>query len=207
MTPLSLEYISSTEDCLSLFLPKLKSVYANMDRQYETVAAGYGFVCRGCEESCCRTRFYHHTLLEFLYIREGFNTFALDKKWQVGNRAKTVNAISAVADRKGIPVKEMCPLNFEGRCILYAYRPMICRLHGIPHELHRPDKGIQFHPGCHIFDDQCKESSYSRFDRTPFYVEMAGLERELKATVGITQKLKMTVAEMLSRWGEASQIK
>ena len=207
MTPLSPEYISSAEDCLSLFLPKLKSVYADMDRQYEPVATGYGFVCRGCEENCCRTRFYHHTLLEYLYIREGFNTLAPDKQRRVGNRVKTVIAISAVADRKGITVNEMCPLNFDGRCILYAYRPMICRLHGLPHALHRPDKGIQFHPGCHIFVDQCKDSSYSRLDRTPFYIEMARLERKLKAAAGITQKLKMTVAEMLSRCGEASQIK
>ena len=198
MTSLPLENISLKDEVLSRFLLKLKSVYAGMDRKYVTIAANYGFLCQGCEENCCRTRFYHHTLLEYLCIREGFNALPSDKKRQVRTRAKTVIAISAIADRKGIPIKEMCPLNLDGRCMLYAFRPMICRLHGIPHELHRPGSGVRYHPGCHIFCDQCRDSSYCRFDRTPFYIEMAELERELKATVGIIQKIKMTMAEMLS---------
>jgi len=38
-----------------------------------------------------------------------------------------------------------------------------------------------------------------KFDRTPFYIRMAELENELKKEAGITQKLKMTIAEMLTQ--------
>ena len=200
MTVLPVRIISSNDRIFFRFFSKLESIYSEMDRKYDAIAANYGFICRGCKENCCRTRFYHHTILEYLYIRKGFNTLAPDTKQLVRNRAKKVKAISAVLDRKGIPLKEICPLNFNDRCILYAFRPMICRLHGVPHELHRPGSGVQYHPGCDTFYDQCKNASYDRFDRTPFYLKMAELERELKATRDITQKIKMTVAEMLSEF-------
>ena len=74
---------------------------------------------------------------------------------------------------------------------------MICRLHGIPHQLQKPGQGIMYSPGCEAFTKQCEAKEYIKFDRTPFYVEMAKHERELREAVGFAQKFKMTVAEML----------
>jgi Fe-S-cluster containining protein len=168
-----------------------------MDHEYETIAERYGFVCRGCEDNCCRTRFYHHTFIEYHYIREGFETLSEEQQQKIGQTASTVDQIHAIAGRKELSAKEMCPLNLNGRCIIYSYRPMICRLHGIPHELHRPGKAVQNHPGCNPFYEQCRQASYIRFDRTPFYIEMSTLERELKSAIGISERIKMTVAQML----------
>jgi hypothetical protein len=42
-----------------------------------------------------------------------------------------------------------------------------------------------------------------RFDRTPFYRQMAMLERELKQAAGLDAKLKMTVAEMIATFEES----
>ena len=67
----------------------------------------------------------------------------------------------------------------------------------IPSELHRPGQKIIYSPGCDAFSEQCGNKDYIQFDRTPFYVEMAELEIKLKLAVGITQKIKMTVAQML----------
>ena len=36
-----------------------------------------------------------------------------------------------------------------------------------------------------------------RFDRTPFYLEMARLEKQARLVTGVSDKIKMTVAEML----------
>jgi Fe-S-cluster containining protein len=94
----------------------------------------------------------------------------------------------------------MCPLNRDGQCVAYPYRPMICRLHGIPHELHRPGGKIIKNPGCDSFFDQCRDrgtTEYIRFDRTPFYQQMAMLEKELRQETGYAEKIKLTIAQML----------
>ncbi|HSM88690.1 MAG TPA: hypothetical protein VLT56_01580, partial [Desulfobacterales bacterium] len=52
-------------------LKRLVPLYAAMDAAYEAAAAAYRFACMGCEESCCRTRFHHHTLVEYHGLRDG----------------------------------------------------------------------------------------------------------------------------------------
>ena len=74
---------------------------------------------------------------------------------------------------------------------------MICRLHGIPHELRKPGQPAVRVPGCDAFTDRFKEKDYFKFDRTPLYMEMAGLGKELREAVGFSEKIKMTVADMV----------
>jgi len=74
---------------------------------------------------------------------------------------------------------------------------MICRLHGIPHELKRPGQNPVYGPGCGAFDRRCGGKGYLKFDRTPFYRDMAMLEQEVKQTLGVAGKFRMTVAEMI----------
>jgi hypothetical protein len=74
---------------------------------------------------------------------------------------------------------------------------MICRLHGIPHEHRNPRRDITYGPGCQVFSKQVGKKDYYRFDRTPFYIKMAALEKDLKQAAGITTKVKMTIADML----------
>ena len=79
---------------------------------------------------------------------------------------------------------------------------MICRLHGIPHELQRPGQGILTSPGCGTFALKCPGKKRFKFDRTPFYMQMAALEKEVKQATGVTQKIKMTVAQMIVTSGD-----
>jgi len=173
-----------------------------MDQKYQEAADHYGFNCTGCENNCCLTRFYHYTLLEYLYIYEGFKT--LDKKQQnkLTRDAAEICRKTGLADETGQPVRLMCPLNGGGLCILYAFRPMICRLFGIPHELQQPGMEVMFHSGCEAFSERCMGKGYFTFDRTPFFIEMANLELALKQTVGIRQKIKLTVAQMIKTFGD-----
>jgi hypothetical protein len=179
------------------FLKDLKKIYAAMGHKYKEAADYYGFNCTGCLDNCCLTRFYHHTHIEYLYILEGYHALEEKKKIDVTNRAVEVCEKTAAADKKGKAVRLMCPLNLDGLCILYAYRPMICRLHGIPHELQRPGQKAVYGPGCEAFTQQCKEKGYFKFDRTPFYIEMVQLEKKFKQKTGTAKKFKKTIAQML----------
>lgn len=96
----------------------------------------------------------------------------------------------------------MCPLNFDGLCVLYPYRPMICRLHGIPHELQPPGQGKILNVGCRDFEKRNSTRMHVPFDRTPFYTKMAGLEKEFRQQAGTTQKIKMTVSQMIVSFAE-----
>jgi len=179
------------------FLKRLKKIFASMDQKYREAADYYDFNCRGCEDNCCRTRFYHYTLVEYLYIKEGFHGLEDKKQVEVKQRSLTVCRKTDEADMKGQPVQQMCPVNFGSLCALYSHRPMICRLHGIPYELHRPGQGILNSSGCGTFALKCHKKTHFKFDRTPFYMQMAALEKEMKQAVGMTQKIKMTVAQMI----------
>ncbi|MBA3017084.1 MAG: hypothetical protein KJ550_11925 [Proteobacteria bacterium] len=195
--PLNLEQIIPNQDKYLSFLQRLRTIWEDMGKKYQEAADYYGFFCNGCEDNCCYTRFYHHTLLEYLFIRQGYSTLEHEIQNRVSERAIEVCAETIEYDKAGKTVRLLCPLNFDGLCILYEYRPMICRLHGIPHQLQRPGQGIMYSPGCEAFEKQCEGKKYIKFDRTPFYVEMANLERELREVAGFTQKFKMTVAQML----------
>jgi hypothetical protein len=184
------------------FLDRLKIIYASMDQKYQEAADYYGFECTGCEDNCCLTRFYHYTLIEYLCIKEGFHCLENRKQVEVKQRSLAVCRKTDEADKKGRPVQQMCPVNFGSLCVLYPYRPMICRLHGIPYELQRPDQGILNSPGCGTFALKCHGKKRFKFDRTPFYMQMAALEKEMKQAVGMTQKIKMTVAQMIVTFGE-----
>ena len=187
-------------------LDKFMTILERMDQAYQETAIRYGFVCPGCTDNCCETRFYHFTLLEYLLLRKGFSTLDADTRNRLGALAGEVCRLHQAADAAGDPVRVMCPLNDGGRCTLYQYRPMICRLHGVPHCLSRPDGRMQVGPGCALFESQCGQSRAYRLDRTPHYQAMAALEKQLRDSVGpdgFRGRIRMTVAEILLSDGMA----
>ncbi len=182
---------------LADYMQQLKRIYAAMDDAYDRAAKQYGFSCDGCRDNCCRTRFYHHTLIEYAYLKEGLETLSGEMQDPVKLRALTaMDTIEKAHDNRQV-IRLMCPLNVDSRCILYPYRPMICRLHGIPHELKKPGQPGIMGPGCDTFNSRCGHKSYIQFDRTPFYRDMAKLESDLRQATRIQDKIKMTIAEMI----------
>ncbi len=179
------------------FLNELKQLYARMDQRYDEIADTYGFQCSGCADNCCLTRFFHHTLVEFLFLRKGFADLDEHVRGEVSHQASDVNEKILQVESGGQVPRVMCPLNRKGLCILYEYRPMICRLHGIPHEFLHPVRDKIIGSGCHEFEAQCGQKKYLAFNRTPFYREMARLEQCVRGVAGINEKFKKTVAQML----------
>jgi len=181
----------------SPWLEKLDAVFNAMDTGYEQAAGRHGFVCRGCEDNCCRTRFYHHTLLEYMAIYQGYTRLAQQERERVHARAVEYCRQHAGADDAGTRVKPWCPLNDKGRCLIYDLRPMICRLHGIPHMLQSPGGGTVQGAGCEYFMTHHPAEAHAPLDRTPFYMEMSGLEKKFRAELSVNVKLKQTIAEMI----------
>jgi Fe-S-cluster containining protein len=195
------EKIVSEAETWVPFLENLRRIFQEVDREYHKAASRYGFQCQGCEDNCCLTRFYHHTLLEYLNIYKGFQTLAPGEKEQAVKRASAVRRAYAEIDKTGKRMRIMCPLNANNRCMLYDYRPMICRMHGIPHQLHHPVRGVVNGPGCHMFDETGRGKDDFRYDRTPFYASIAQLEKKLRESMGITGKMRLTVADMVADIG------
>jgi hypothetical protein len=178
---------------------ELSRLFRDMDEAYGQAAAAHGFICGGCEDNCCRTRFYHYTLNEYVYLRIGLSQLPQPDQQRIYSKAQqAVNEMDA-ADQQGLSVKTMCPLNENERCRLYGYRPMICRLHGIPHQLLRPDGQRQVGPGCGDFDRRCGMSGRIFLDRTPLYAGLADLERRIRRKLGFEGKLRMTIAHILTQ--------
>ena len=180
------------------FLVELEQVFNGMDEKYNEVAGQYGFVCTGCRDNCCLTRFYHHTVLEYAFLKKGFDTLPGREKETIQKKAARVNADHKKADLEGRKIRIMCPINTNGMCDLYRFRPMICRMHGIPHELISPNGLVRKGPGCDAFDKACGTSTYIPFDRTPFYMALSLLEKGLREQLAYPDKIKMTIAEILA---------
>jgi len=150
------------------------------------------------------TLFFHHTYIEFFYLMEGIDSLPADIRESLYNKAKAADRKAAEMIQNKEPYRLMCPLNTDGMCILYERRPLICRMHGIPHELTPPGRQKTFGPGCAAFSVQCSSKKYVPFDRTPFYMEMSNLEKKLKQKLNISQKFKKTITRMLVEKNEIS---
>ena len=181
----------------TVFFERIKNLYARMDEAWDIAAAHYGFVCRGCADNCCATEFYHYTYIERDYLLSGLKTLTASRVETIREKAKAVCAARDGAKPSERPIRVMCPLNSSGLCELYKFRPMICRLHGIPHELKKPGSEPVRKPGCLDGTPLFNANSYYKFDRTPLYGEMAKIEMDYRDSTGSRARIKQTIAEML----------
>lgn len=185
-------YHFDTSDCI-LLLERLSLIYAEMDQAYRQTAGLNGFECHGCDDNCCRSLFYHYTLIECLYLVKGVLGLPFHRLQDVMRQAKIV----VDKDQRG-----MCPLNADGKCLVYAFRPMICRLHGLPHEITLANRSSTQHPGCGEFDRLCLSQPRHLLDRTPHYLALAGLEKDTRRRLAYNQRVKMTIAQILTTFIE-----
>jgi Fe-S-cluster containining protein len=170
-------------------------LYQSMDETWSRIAALYQFQCTGCEDNCCKSLFFHHTHIEKAYLRHGFDQLEPGRKNEILSRAEDYCKKTFLENEIDKSRKIICPLNEKGRCILYPYRPMICRLHGLPHEIRKPGFPPLMGEGCST--GQFHAKAHISFDRTPFYQNMARLEADYRQKSKRNGKIKETVAQML----------
>jgi uncharacterized protein len=101
---------------------RLAELYARVDAFFARAAARLpgpgGVTCHaGCAD-CCRHRFTV-TAIEAEVVAEGLASLPSETR-------------AALAARASSP-DDACPaLEADGRCAVYAFRPVICRTHGLP---------------------------------------------------------------------------
>lgn len=182
-------------DKLRPLMERLAALFASMDEVYARAAAHYGLSCEGCDENCCTQRFFHYTLIEYLYLMEGVRALGVGRRAEALARAKEVTGTYGAELREGRLRPLMCPLNFGGLCAAYAHRPMICRAHGLPHKFRRPDGETVEGGGCRRLGEAAPADL--RIDRTDFYAELASIEKELREMSGFSGRYRRTTAQML----------
>ncbi|HSH14375.1 MAG TPA: hypothetical protein VLA15_11510 [Desulfurivibrionaceae bacterium] len=178
---------------------RLAALYQRMESAYDRVAGELAFSCTGCPDNCCDSFFLHHTVSEWCYLWLGLAALPSAQQAGIRDRAERYLAGATAALTRNERPQILCPLNEQGLCSLYRHRLMICRMHGVPSAMTRPDGQKQSFPGCF----RCQELTAGReklpeVERTQLYRELAELERELLTTVKWQGgRVKMTIAEMI----------
>ena len=183
---------------------ELADIYTTMELQYDAVAGKVGLSCSGCPDNCCDSYFLHYTYSEWAYIWEGLRALDDETLERILDRSKRyVEESRKILQRRERP-KLLCPLNDEGLCTLYSHRLMICRLHGIPASMTRPDGQALKFPGCFrcqeiIQENYQKETDVPFMNRTELLGRIAALESELLGGKRhLFPKVRRSIAEMIA---------
>ncbi|PTN31902.1 hypothetical protein [Desulfonatronum sp. SC1] len=180
-------------------LLRLPHLYADMENRYADIAAYTGLTCADCPDNCCTSYFQHHTHVEWAYLWQGLATLPDTRLREVRSRAAEYveQARGILAEQRAPDI--MCPLNEGGRCILYAHRLMICRLHGVPNVFTLPNGIAKEFPGCFRSQElTASNTDLPKLDRTAFYHRLAELEMDyLRSMTQKPAKVRLTLAEMI----------
>lgn len=180
---------------------RLIEVYNELQQEYERVATELEFTCKGCPDNCCDSYFLHYTYLEWAYLWEGIRQLQPEAQENLQKRAQEYLLASKKALNEGERPQLMCPLNEEGLCTLYEHRLLVCRTHGVPATITRPDGKSMNFPGCF----RCQEIVENKDLDSPPFVQrtkclrrLAMLEQELLLDKRhLLPKVKLTIAEMI----------
>lgn len=179
---------------------KLAALYADMQTSYEQHAQLLRLTCAACVDNCCTSYFQHHTYIEWAYLLQGLQKLPQARRQEYQQRAQDyVNKVEALLEQGQQP-RVMCPLNDEGRCGLYEYRLMICRLHGVPNRLRYPNGRVMEFPGCYRSQDLCANlEKIPVFDRTPLYTRLLELEIQFVGPnkIRALPRVDLTLAQMI----------
>lgn len=183
-------------------LRRLEEIYQGLEEEYLRVADELQFSCQGCPDNCCDSYFLHHTYSEWLYLFAGFMALPEEKREEILRRAEEYREACRRAEAEGRRPQAMCPLNEGGLCILYRHRLLVCRTHGVPARMVRPDGQAMEFPGCfrcqEIVSGRAQGEKPPRVERTPWLQKLAQLEGEvLQGKRHLLPKMRKTIAEML----------
>ncbi|MEJ2056666.1 MAG: hypothetical protein P8X39_02360 [Desulfofustis sp.] len=182
---------------------QLRILYEDMEQGYDMVARKLGHGCDGCPDNCCDSYFLHHTYIEWVYLWQGIEALDDDRRQTLIARARAYETQAQNLIAAGERPKIMCPLNEAGRCVLYRHRLMVCRTHGVPASMTRPDGRRLTFPGCFrcqelIADKGIGEMDVPHMDRTRLLKRLVMLEQELlQGRRHRAPKVKRTIASML----------
>lgn len=179
---------------------KYENYVKQLDEIFEAVKRQYPD-CVKCEVECsdCCHALFDLTLVEALYINRHFlERLPEEKKLEVTETANTVDRKLYQLKRKAYKSVEMgekseeqilfemaaerirCPLlNEKNHCDLYEYRPITCRLYGIPTAIH----GHGHTCGLSAFKEG---EAYPTVNLDPIHIKLHELSKEIVSTLNST---------------------
>ncbi|MBM9519444.1 hypothetical protein JWG39_06375 [Desulforhopalus vacuolatus] len=183
---------------------EIEEIYNVLQQGYDRVAAEMEFSCEGCPDNCCDSWFQHHSHVEWLYFREGLAELTEERQAELRSRATDYILACGAAQQRGERPQVDCPLLEDGLCSLYKHRLLVCRTHGVPARMKRPDGKLLRFPGCF----RCQEVIRKRYpqgeefaptaNRTPMLMRLAKLENEVLCNKRhLMEKVQKTIAEMI----------
>lgn len=180
-------------------IAKVVDLYERMERSYDIVARELEFSCVNCPDNCCDSYFLHHTYSEWFYLWQGLEALPDNERQRLIVRAVDYVATSKEIVAQGERPALMCPVNQAGKCMLYAHRLMICRMHGVPAELTMPSGQKIKSAGCFRCQELTKGQHHVPVvNRTKFYRELAGLEKMLLISAKTAMpRIKLTISQMI----------
>jgi hypothetical protein len=181
---------------------ELEDIYEKLQQEYEKVAGELNFSCSGCPDNCCDSYFLHHTYAEWAHLWLGIRQLDPKRQQTLIARAKSYLEQCERDLANGQRPQIMCPLNEEGLCALYQHRLLVCRTHGVPATMIRPDGQTLRFPGCfrcqEIVDTRSEQEHPPYVERTQLLRKLVLLENEfLENKRYLVPKVKITIAEML----------
>jgi len=172
---------------------------ARLDALFAKIAAFFGaaearegasITCHaGCSD-CCRR--FTVTGIEAEVIREGLATLPAARRAELASRA---------AD----PATDVCPaLDPDGRCAIYAHRPVICRTHGLPIRFTEQRAGrslpmIDACPKNFVGRDLADVSPASVMDQTTLSTILGALDAANAAETGRSRGERAAITDLLAR--------
>ncbi len=181
---------------------RLEEIYHKLQNEYARVARELQFSCNGCPDNCCDSYFLHHTYTEWAFLWIGFRRLDIIQQDALLKRSRTWLLQCAKALAIGARPQFMCPLNDNGLCVLYEHRLLVCRTHGVPATMMRPDGQELRFPGCfrcqEIVAAKYQEKKAPYVARTPLLHALAALENQLLGGKRqLFPQVRITIAEML----------
>jgi hypothetical protein len=179
---------------------RMEEIYSEMEAAYDLVAQDLRFGCAGCTDNCCDSYFLHHTYAEWSYLWLGVDELPGQMQKEVLEKAHAYIITAEKAMQRGERPQIMCPLNENGLCVVYKYRLMVCRTHGVPAQITRPDGKTMSFPGCFRCQELVKQNGGNPpvVERTAMLTKLAFLEQEfLENKRHLYPRVKLTIAEML----------
>jgi Fe-S-cluster containining protein len=182
---------------------EIRKIYKAMESEYDEVARALNFSCNACPDNCCDSYFLHHTYTEWAYLWKGFRELDKARQQELMARSQQYLLECAKAETKGERPQVMCPLIDDGHCTLYTHRLMVCRTHGVPASMRRPDGQTLSFPGCFRCQTIVKkkfvhDSQAPHVERTQLLQRLVAVERELMGEkLHLYPRVKLSIAQML----------
>ncbi len=169
---------------------RLDALFAKIDAFFAAAHAreGEAITCRaGCAD-CCRRRFTV-TGLEAEVIREGLEALPAARREELAHRARAGDS-------------EVCAaLDADGRCAIYAHRPVICRTHGLPIRF-TTERSLPMVDACpknFVGQDLSTVSPASVMDQTTLSTILGALDTAHAAETGRPRGERVAIAALLER--------